>query len=106
MKNIHDEVINELQEIVENGTLSTLRKNTREYAPLTPIKDYTPQEIKDLREKKRYTQTYFGEFLGVTLKTVQAWEAGTNKPTGTALRLFQVLEQDPHVLDQFLLTKA
>jgi len=104
MRNIHDEVLDELQEIVESGTLSTLRRRTREYAPIVPLKEYTPQEIKALREEKQYTQFYFGEILGVSLKTIQAWEAGTNKPNGTALRLFQVLEQAPNVLEQFILS--
>ena len=71
--------------------------------PVSPIKEYAPHEIRALRQKIQYTQSFFGEFLGVSLKTVQAWEAGTNKPTGTTLRLLQILEQDPRALDKFIL---
>jgi DNA-binding transcriptional regulator YiaG len=42
----------------------------------------------------------------VSLKTVQAWEAGTNKPTGTALRLFQILDQDSNALKKYILVEA
>ncbi|MCL2198603.1 MAG: helix-turn-helix domain-containing protein [Defluviitaleaceae bacterium] len=102
MRNVHEETLSELREIAEKGT-DHLRKRTRYYTPVSPTKDYQPHEIKAIREKNQYSQSFFGEFLGVSLKTVQAWEAGTNKPTGTARRIFQVLEQDPNALDKYLL---
>jgi len=58
------------------------------------------------RERNQYSQTIFSEYLGVPLKTVQEWEDGTNEPTGTALRIFQILEQDPNALDKYLLVEA
>ena len=99
--NIHDEILAELREL--NGDLSSLRTTTRTYTPIPPIKTYSPTEIKSLREQGRYTQTIFGNLLGVSPKTVQSWEAGTNKPSGTALRLFQILEHNPQGMEQFLL---
>ena len=105
MSSVHDDTLAELKEIAENG-IGHLRRRTRTYIPITPIKKYNAQEIKQLREKNNYTQSYFGELIGVSLKTVQAWEAGTNKPAGTALRIFQILEQDPHALDKYILEQA
>jgi putative transcriptional regulator len=105
MRNVYQEIIDEGNEILEKG-IGHLRRRTRELTPVLPVKKYAPQDIKDLREKNRYTQYYFGELLGVSLKTIQAWEAGINKPTGTALRMFQILEQNPHALDQYILVKA
>ena len=101
----HDEVLDEFREIARIGT-DHLRKRVYYHAPVQPVKDYQPHEIKALRERHQYTQSFFGEYLGVTLKTIQAWEAGTNKPTGTTLRLFQVMEQEPHVLDKYILAEA
>ena len=103
MRNVYQEVIDEGNEILEKG-MGHLRRRT--HTPVSPVKAYSPQEIKALREKNQYTQAYFGEILGVSLKTVQAWEAGTNKPTGTALRMFQILEQDPNALAKYILMKA
>jgi putative transcriptional regulator len=105
MRNIYQEIIDEGGEILEKGT-GHLRRHTREYMPVFPLKAYGPCEIKALREKNSYTQSYFGELLGVSLKTIQAWEAGTNKPTGTALRLFQILEQNPRALDEYILSRV
>ena len=105
MRNVHEETLAELREIAEIGT-DHLRKRVRYYTLVSPVKEFKPHEIKALRERNQYSQSFFGEYLGVSLKTVQAWEAGTNKPTGTTLRFFQVLEKDPHVLDKYILTEA
>ena len=38
------------------------------------------------------TQVLFADYMGVSCKTVEAWEKGTNHPTGTACRLISMLE--------------
>jgi len=105
MRNVYQEIIDEGNEILEKG-MGHLRRRTRTYTPVSPIKEYKPHEIKAIRERHQYTQTFFGEYLGVSPKTVQAWESGINKPTGATLRIFQVLEKDPHVLDKYILLEA
>ena len=40
------------------------------------------------------TQHVFADFLGVSVKTVEAWERGRNHPTGPACRLIKILEED------------
>ena len=73
MKNIHDETLAELKEISDKG-ISHLRRNSRTYTPIIPIKNYSSYEIKAMREKNNFTQSNFGELLGVSIKTVQAWK--------------------------------
>ena len=105
MRNIHDETLAELIEVAEKG-IGNLRKRTRTLLPVSPVVHYTPEEIKELRIRLQFTQTYFGELMGVSLKTIQAWEAGTNRPNGTALRVFQVLSKDPHAFEKYVHTEA
>lgn len=38
-------------------------------------------EFKAIREKLKMTQVQFSEFLGIPLRTLKAYEAGTNNPT-------------------------
>lgn len=38
-------------------------------------------EFKEIREKLKMTQVQFSEFLGIPLRTLKAYEAGTNNPT-------------------------
>ena len=95
MKNIHDETLTELREVAEKG-VGDLRKRSRTQIPISPVVHYSPEKIKELRMKLRLTQACLGELMGVSLKTIQAWEAGTNKPNGTALRILYMLDIDPN----------
>ena len=42
---------------------------------------YTPSNLKALRQKYGLTQQRLAVITGVSLATVQRWEAGTNKKT-------------------------
>jgi putative transcriptional regulator len=46
------------------------------------------------------TQKLFAAALGVSVKTVEAWEAGTNKPIGVANRMLELLSIDAELLDK------
>ena len=35
------------------------------------------------------------EFMGVSVKTVEAWESGRNQPIGSACRLLYLTKADP-----------
>ena len=57
-------------------------------------------QIKKLRRGLGQTQAEFAGLLSVSVKTVEAWEAGTKHPTGPALRLFELLESYSIRLDK------
>ena len=61
---------------------------------VAPIHSYTASEIKAIRLKQSMTQRLFAEALGVSVKTVESWETGTNRPSGIANRMFEILTQD------------
>ena len=58
----------------------------------------TKSEISDLRLSLRLSKGMFASVLGVSEKTVEAWEAGTNSPSGSALRLMNMLTVYPDIL--------
>lgn len=62
---------------------------------IAPINHYDAKEIKDIRKSAGMTQIIFAEFMGVSVKTVEAWEAGKNKPAGAACRLLELTKTDP-----------
>lgn len=62
---------------------------------IKPAPTYTAKKVKDLRKELRLAQSAFAVVCGVSIKTVEAWEAGTNTPSGAASRLFQLIEKDP-----------
>ena len=62
---------------------------------IKPVPTYTAKKVKELRKELRLAQSAFAVVCGVSIKTVEAWEAGTNTPNGAAIRLFQIIEKDP-----------
>ncbi len=56
------------------------------------------EELTDIRLASGLSQAIFARMLNVSTKTVQNWELGHHKPSQAALRLIQVLRQNPSVL--------
>jgi putative transcriptional regulator len=60
---------------------------------IDPVKKYNNEEIKEIRNRSGMTQEVFARYLGVSKKTVEAWELGRTHPTGPAFRLINILDQ-------------
>ena len=60
-----------------------------------PVTHYDPAEIKSIRQNTGFTQAVFAQYMGVSVKTVEAWEAGRNHPEGAACRLLALTKADP-----------
>lgn len=58
---------------------------------IMPIKEYSNKEIREIRMKAGMTQTVFASYMGVSKKTVEAWECGRSHPTGPVFRLLDIL---------------
>ncbi len=75
----------------EKGNLSA--KKT--VLSIAPVEFFTAEEIRDIRMSTGMTQVLFAKYMGVSVKTVEAWEAGRNRPVGSACRLLAITKQDP-----------
>ena len=65
---------------------------------IEPVTEYSKEQIKEIRQKNQFTQKSFADLFGVSPKAVEACESGARKPTGTAKRLFQLIEKDPQII--------
>ena len=63
---------------------------------VTPVGHYGADEIKAIRKSTGFTQAIFAQYIGVSVKTVEAWEAGRNHPEGAACRLLALTKDDPY----------
>ena len=52
-----------------------------------------PQQIKKLRQRLRVSQPVFARYLNTSESTVEKWETGAKKPSGTALKLLSIVER-------------
>ena len=59
---------------------------------IDPVRSYSNVEIKAVRNKAGMTQAVFANYLGVSKKTVEAWELGRTHPTGPANILIEMLD--------------
>ncbi|MEQ1627628.1 MAG: DNA-binding transcriptional regulator [Nitrospira sp.] len=67
----------------------TLREFNRLCLP--PVSPLKPKQIKHIRECSRVSQAVFARLLNTSLSTVQKWEIGQKRPTGTALKLLHLV---------------
>ena len=90
MNEFFDDLMTGLNEAVaiERGEL----KGRKTVYEIQPVKTYDSNQIRAIRNSVGMTQVLFADYMGVSCKTVEAWEKGTNHPTGTACRLISMLE--------------
>ena len=60
---------------------------------LPPIEPLQPDQIKKIREASHVSQAVFARLLNTSLSTVQKWEIGQKRPTGTALKLLHLVQK-------------
>jgi putative transcriptional regulator len=69
----------------------TLREFDRLCLPA--VEPLEPKQIRQIREATRVSQAVFAALLNTSLSTVQKWEIGQKRPTGTALKLLHLVQE-------------
>lgn len=59
---------------------------------LPKVKDYSPAQIKRIRERNKASQAVFAAYLNTSVSTIQKWERGEKKPNGPSLKLLSLVE--------------
>jgi len=70
------------------------------------INNYNDDKIKKIRSTLHLSQRAFAEVMGVSTKTIEAWERGINKPSGSSSRLLQIFEENPAALKEYHLVES
>jgi putative transcriptional regulator len=90
-RDIGQEILEGLQEIkVYKKGEKVLRSYT--------LKEPAPPQV--IRARLNLSQSAFAGLMGVSLRTVQDWEQGRRKPSGPAVALLRIAEQQPEVFTQ------
>lgn len=76
---------------IERGPARSCSQETA----VKPVRRFSARQVKEIRRSCGLTQVLFAGFLGVSVKTVEAWERGRNAPAGPASRLIAMAEKDP-----------
>ena len=59
---------------------------------LPKVKEYSPAQIKRMRERNKASQAVFAAYLNTSVSTIQKWERGEKKPNGPSLKLLSLVE--------------
>ena len=79
MKSVYESIMTGLNEAIEDAQ-SEGKKLNRRTVTIIPVKEYGAEQVRNIRNSVGMSQSTFAGYLGVTKKTVEAWEAGTNHP--------------------------
>lgn len=104
MTSVYESIMTGLNEAVEDAKASekTLK---RRMVSVIPVKEYTAKEVKKIRKSTGFSQKLFASYMGVSDKTVEAWEAGTNHPSGAASRILSMMEMNSDLITEFPFVK-
>ena len=80
-KPVFDSIVSGLNEALEDAKKETPSLK-RHRITVIPLKVYKANDIKKIRASTGLSQKYFASYMGVSIKTVEAWEAGINQPSG------------------------
>ncbi len=71
------------QDLHKAGVMDQITLREFDRLCLPPIESLQPEQIKQIREMCRVSQAVFAAILNTSLSTVQKWEIGQKRPTGT-----------------------
>ena len=71
------------------------RMTMREFDAMcvTPVTPLRPAQIKRIRQTSHVSQAVFAALLNTSVSTIQKWEIGQKRPTGTALKLLHLVQK-------------
>lgn len=89
LKNVHQSATS----LHADGFIDDVTMREFDALCLPPLRDYSPDDIKNIRTKTKSSQAVFASFLNVKKITVAAWEQGTKKPSGPAVKILDLVER-------------
>ena len=102
--NVYEGIMQGLQEAVDYNEGKIKAKSN--IISIEPVHEFKAEEIKNIRSELGMTQYLFAGFMGVSPKTVEAWESGRNIPNGPASRILTMLSIDPALPERYhIITK-
>ena len=75
------------------GFISKRSMERYEALCIPPTPDYSPDQIKSLRERYRISQAALAALLNTSLSTIQKWEIGEKHPGGPSQKLLSILDR-------------
>ena len=99
MPRVYDDIMASLNELIDMAegkeTGAIVHKRT-----VAELDTFTPQQIKAVRTNAGMTQKTFAACIGVSVKSVEAWEGGRSRPDGPARRMLGLMKTNPNFAEE------
>jgi len=59
---------------------------------LTPVRVFSPAEIRELRDREQISQTALALYMNMPKESIIKWERGETRPNGASLKLLSLIE--------------
>lgn len=79
--------------LFEAGVIDKRTMREFDESCLTPIHEFSPQQIRALREREQVSQTVFAHHLNISKDSISQWERGEKRPAGPSLKLLSLIER-------------
>lgn len=93
MNKIKETLSDMANDLYEVGAIDKLTLRQFDIHSLSPVPDYTAQQISHLRHKLGLSQAVFAAYLNVSDRAIKKWEQGETKPNGAALKLLSIVDR-------------
>lgn len=93
-------LIQSLQDAVAFAKGDKTKGRVRVYEIPTP--EYKAKDVKRIREDLHMSQAGLALALGVSKRTVEAWETGKNTPSNASSKLLYLVENDKGIIDRLV----
>lgn len=102
--NVFESIMNGLNEALEyeKGNLKNVRTSK---VTVSPLPRYTKDDIKNIRKSLNVSQKVFADIIGVSKKTIEAWESGRNSPNGPAQRVLEIISKNHSIISECSIAK-
>ena len=97
---VFNDIVSGLNEAIQYERTGNKKGIRTRRVTIAPVPHYGASTIKSIRHSLGLSQIAFAKALGVSKKTVEAWEAGTNIPQGLAQRMLELLQKEHDLLEK------
>lgn len=102
MSEYFDHIMEGLNEVLADTEEKKLKRHHVTYVPVTA---YTKEQVKQIRRSTGMSQRNFARYMGISPKTVEAWESGKNTPSGAASRILDMIASDDKFIEKYPFVK-
>lgn len=80
-------------DLYESGVMDKRTMREFDETCLTPVRTFSPSQIRALRKREQVSQTVLAHHLNMSKESVSQWERGEKHPAGASLKLLSLIER-------------